>query len=110
MLFLDRLDKVGHRINPNDFTLHNESDSAAKSFSFFNVMGGQKDSCPCTMHPGDELTDLASTGNVDAGRRFVEKQYGGIVNDPGGNGEFALHSLRIAGKLPARCIGKVECF
>ena len=65
-------------------------------------MNHAKDRRSDTVKLGNKLPDLAGTGHIDASGGLIKEQNLWIVNNAGGNCEFAFHAS-VTRELPIHC-------
>jgi hypothetical protein len=108
MLALNGLQQVVNGVSPDNASVYDEGNPLTEPLSFLNVMCGQKNCRPGMVKAGDDLPYLAGAGDVNPRGWLVEKQDRRLMNDTGGEGEFALHPPGIASELTVGGISKTE--
>jgi hypothetical protein len=108
MPMLDRLDQMVYRVDRNDASGDNERNAVTKPLSLLDIVGGQKNGGPEPMELGDELPQLPGAGYVDTRGGFVQEEDRGLVDDPGGDGELAFHTLGIDAEFAFSRLGQTK--
>ena len=80
------------RIDGDDLAPRDDRDSVGQELGFFHVVGREKDRLPAVLESLEHIPDLASGVRVEPGRRFVEKDDLGIVDQRGGDPEPLLEA------------------
>ena len=74
----------------NNFALVHYCQSITQLFRFFHIVSGEHDGHPGTIEVAHKIPEISFGLWIETGRRLIEKQDFGVVNQCAGNGESLL--------------------
>ena len=93
----------------DDAAVVDDPDPVGEHVGLLEVLGREEDRhAEVAVEPLDLLPHRRAAHRVEAGRRLVEEQHLGVVDQRGGEVEAALHAARVAGDAPVEGVTEID--